>query len=66
MLRKNYEYQIHNLKFDSKPSRADQILQFLSRFGQEGWRVVSLDVAPRPAYNEHELQVLFEREVPET
>ncbi len=59
----SYEYRIETICFDDPGQRQANVLAIANRLGREGWRLASLDVAPRLAVNERELPVLFERPV---
>lgn len=58
-----YEYRIESVQFDRTEQRAAALLATANGLGRDGWRLVCVDVAPRLAYNEQQLEVLFEREL---
>jgi hypothetical protein len=55
-----YEYRIEEVSVEDV-KRDQAMTEALNKFGQEGWRVVSLEVEPRIASNEKRVKVLLER-----
>jgi hypothetical protein len=56
-----YEYRIEPVRFERTEQRAAAVLAAANGLGRDGWRLVCVDIAPRLAYNEQQLELLFER-----
>ncbi len=66
---KKYEYHIEVLQPKLKmfgnwqEDRITLMKECIDKFAADGWRVSSLDVLPRLAYNEMNIGILLEREL---
>jgi hypothetical protein len=55
------EYRLEMISFEGQENRPDFLVRRLNEFGKEGWRVVSVDLTPHPAFKAGPLPVLLER-----
>jgi hypothetical protein len=55
------EYRIEMISFEGKDNRPEFLVQRLNEFGKDGWRVVTVDLTPHPAFKTGPLPVLLER-----
>lgn len=58
-----YEYQIIEIKLNTKYDRRSQLVKALNRFGREGWRLHEFQIEPVRSPNEATYQLLLERVV---
>ncbi len=60
---KQFEYRLETITFQNGQTREQQILAGLNELGKAGWRVCSLELAPRLTVDEDGLKVLLIRTV---
>lgn len=58
-----YTYRSLQIPLDHKQPHPPQIVAALNEQGRQGWRVASLELAPRLAVNESSVWALLEREL---
>ena len=56
------EYRIEMISFDGQDNRNEYLVRRLNELGKDGWRVVSVDLTPHPAFKTEPLPVLLERQ----
>ena len=59
------EYRLEMIHFSEKEGRSTYLVKCLNEFAEQGWRVVSIDLSPHPAFASGPLPVLLERSKPE-
>jgi hypothetical protein len=57
------EYRIEMITFEGQDKPSDFLVRRLNEFGKDGWRVVSVDLTPHPAFAKKPLAVLLERPI---
>jgi len=55
------EYRIEMINFEGQDNRLDFLVRRVNELGKDGWRVVSVDLTPHPAFKTGPLPVLLER-----
>jgi hypothetical protein len=55
------EYRIEMITFEGQDNRFDFLVRRVNELGKDGWRVVSVDLTPHPAFKTGPLPVLLER-----
>jgi hypothetical protein len=57
------EYRIEMISFEGQDNRSDFLVRRLNELGKDGWRVVSVDLTPHPAFAKKPLAVLLARPI---
>lgn len=60
---RQYEYRIENIPLSPLTLPEQQLLAVLNEFGEEGWRVCSIDALPKRQSQPNSLRVLLERRI---